>query len=275
MTDAPQILTFAQWSRGAPWRLGLPHSQPRHALIWVTRGQTRANLGGLRRGIGAHNALAIPAGTLFSLEVNPACYGQVCLIAPGGPALMPDTPELLRIRDGQSQGELTALLDAMTRESSAGRPFAGEARHALAIMVTVWLRRALIEQEAPPRPTAAQRLTTAYAALVEQDFATGQPMAAYARDLGVTPTHLTRSCKAACGLTAADLLVQRVLHRAREMLEDGDDAVRHVAAQLGFGSAAYFSRFIAHHTKLSPSELRRRARKAVSGADQLPRITRT
>jgi AraC family transcriptional activator of pobA len=46
------------------------------------------------------------------------------------------------------------------------------------------------------------------------------------------------------------------------MLEDGDDAVRHVAVQLGFGSAAYFSRFITQHTKLSPTELRRRARKA-------------
>jgi AraC family transcriptional activator of pobA len=261
MIDAPQLMTFAQWSHGAPWRLQLPHSQPRHALIWVTRGQTRATVGGLRRGVGAHNALAVPAGTLFSLDIGPACYGQVCLIAPGGPALMPDTPEHLRIREVQQQTELTALLEAMTREASQARPFADEAALALAIMVSVWLRRALIGQDPAPRMTAAQRLVTAYAALVEQDYATGQTMAAYARDLGVTPTHLTRSCKACSGLTAADLLVQRTLHAAREMLEDGDDAVRHVAAQLGFSSAAYFSRFIAQHTRLSPSELRRRARK--------------
>lgn len=259
MTAVPQLMTLAQWSHGTPWRLHLPHSQPHHALIWVTRGQTRATVGGIRRGVGAHNALAVPAGTLFSIEVAPACYGQVCLIPPGGPALMPDMPEHLRIREVQSQNELTGLLDAMTREESQRRPFADEAAQALAIMITVWLRRALIGQDAPPRPTAAQRLTAAYAALVEQDYATGQPMAAYARDLGVTPTHLTRSCKACCGMTAADLLVQRTLHAAREMLEDGDDAVRHVAAQLGFGSAAYFSRFIAQHTGVSPSELRRRA----------------
>ena len=261
MSDAPQILTLAQWSRGAPWRLNLPHSQPRHALVWVTRGQARATVSGQRRGLGAHNALAVPAGTLLSLDIGPACYGQVCLIAPGGPALMPDQTEHLRIREVQQQAELTSLFETMTREASAGRPFADEAIGALAILVTVWLRRALIGQEPGPRPTAAQRLIAAYAALLEQDHATGQPMAAYARDLGVTPTHLTRSCKACCGLTAADLLVQRTLHAAREMLEDGDDAVRHVAAQLGFSSAAYFSRFIAQHTRLSPSELRRRARK--------------
>ncbi|MFX0544389.1 helix-turn-helix domain-containing protein [Roseovarius sp. S1116L3] len=274
MTDsAPRLLTLAQWSRGAPWRLNLPHSQTSHALIWVTRGQARATVGGVRRGVGAHNALAVPAGTLFSLDIGPACYGQVCLIPPGGPALMPDLPEHVRIREVQQQAELTSLLDAMTREASQDRPFADEAAEALAIMVTVWLRRALIGQEPTPRPTAAQRLVTAYAALVEQDFATGQPMAAYARDLGVTPTHLTRSCKACCGLTAADLLVQRILHSAREMLEDGGDAVRHVAAQLGFGSAAYFSRFITQHTGVSPSELRRRAQRAKP--DQLPQMTRT
>ncbi len=261
MTDAPQLMTLAQWSHGAPWRLNLPHSQPRHALIWVTRGQARATVGGLRRGVGAHNALTVPADTLFSLDIGPACYGQVCLIAPGGPALMPDMPEHLRIREVQQQAELTSLLDAMTRESAQGRPFADEASQALAILITVWLRRALIGQEAAPRPTAAQRLVMAYAALIEQNHAKGQPMAAYARDLGVTPTHLTRSCKACCDMTAADLLVQRTLHAAREMLEDGNDAIRHVAAQLGFGSAAYFSRFITQHTRLSPSELRKRARK--------------
>jgi AraC family transcriptional activator of pobA len=173
---------------------------------------------------------------------------------------MPDLPEHLRIREVQSQNEVTGLLDAMTREANQARPFADEAAQALAIQITVWLRRALIGHEVPPRPSAAQRLITAYAALVEQDYKTDQPMAAYARDLGVTPTHLTRSCKACCGMTAADLLVQRILHAAREMLEDGDDAVRHVAAQLGFGSAAYFSRFIAQHTGISPSELRRHAR---------------
>ncbi len=259
MITAPQIMTIAQWAHGAPWRLTLPHSQPHHALIWITRGQARATVGGLRRGVGAHNALAVPTGTLFSLDIGPGCYGQVCLIPPGGPALMPDEPEHLRIREVQAQSELTSLLDSMMRENSQQRPFADEAAQALAIMVTVWLRRALIGQEPGPRPTAAQRLVVAYAALVEQNHATGQPMASYARDLGVTPTHLGRSCKACCGLTAADLLVQRILHAAREQLEDGADAIRHVAAQLGFGSAAYFSRFIQAHTGLSPSALRRKA----------------
>ncbi|MBZ8119475.1 helix-turn-helix domain-containing protein [Roseovarius sp. LXJ103] len=252
-------MTLVQWSRGASWRLDLPHSCGHHALIWVTKGQARATVDGVRRGVGVHNALAVPAGTLFSMDLGTQCFGLVCLIPAGGAFLMPDRPQHLRIREVKSQSELTSLLEALSREVNHPRDFSDEARNALAQQITIWLRRAMIDHEIPAAPTAAERLVTAYAAMVEQSHATGVPMADYARDLGVTPTHLTRSCKAVSGMTAADMLTGRVLHAARDMLEIGRDPIRFVAAQLGFSSAAYFSRFILHHTKKSPSELRRSA----------------
>ena len=58
-------------------------------------------------------------------------------------------------------------------------------------------------------------------------------------------------------MTAAELLVRRKLHAARVMLEDTDTAVQTIAAGLGFGSAAYFSRFIQHHTGRTPTALRK------------------
>ena len=99
----------------------------------------------------------------------------------------------------------------------------------------------------------------AYAALVARDFTSGRAMAVYARALGVTPTHLTRVCKQASGLTAADLLTERSLHAARDMLEAGELPIGQIAASLGFGSAAYFSRFILQHTGVTPSALRQAA----------------
>ena len=228
-----------------------------HALIWITRGQARATVEGLRRGIGVHNVMAIPANTMFSFEPGPQCFGLVCLIPQYGPVLMPDRPQHLRIREVHAQMELTALLDAMQRESNQARPFNDEALNAHAILMTVWVRRAMIDHEIEKKPTAAQRLVMAYSAMIEQDYRSGKPMADYARDLGVTPTHLTRTCKQCSGMTAADLLTQRSLHAARDMLETSGDSIRHVAVQLGFTSAAYFSRFILHHTGHSPSKLRK------------------
>lgn len=260
MARHAQIATLPQWAGGNNWYLELQHSCERHALVWLTRGQTRCTIEGLRRGLGAHNALAIPAGTLFSIELGKQCFGQVCLVPAGGPLLMPDTPTHLRIRDAQNQVELTAIFEAMQREQNQQRVFMDEALDAQAGLLTVWLRRAIIAHDRTRPPKApAERLVNAYAALVERDFATGRPMADYARALGVTPTHLTRSCRRMAGLTAAELLTQRLLHATRDHLERGELPLRHIAAELGFNSAAYFSRFVQHHTGLSPTALRKRA----------------
>jgi AraC family transcriptional activator of pobA len=79
----------------------------------------------------------------------------------------------------------------------------------------------------------------------------------YARTLGVTPTHLTRTCKTCSGMTASDLLTRRLLHAARDLLETTNHPANRIAATLGFRSAAYFSRFVLHHTGQTPTALRK------------------
>ncbi|WP_259400505.1 AraC family transcriptional regulator [Roseovarius sp. SCSIO 43702] len=260
MAQPVSIRTLAQWSRGADWRLALPHAEAEHALVWITRGQARILLDGVQRGLGVHNAVAIPAGSVFGLTPGPHCFGWVATIAPRGPIMMPDTAQVLRILEAHNQAELTGLLEAMQRETNRGLPFADEALAAHAALVTVWLRRMMIDHPMPTRPSAAARLVAAYSALVERDFRLPRVMADYAAELGVTPTHLTRACRQSAGLTAGELLVRRTLHAARLALEDGEMPVAHVAASLGFGSAAYFSRFIQHHTGKTPTALRKAAR---------------
>lgn len=254
-----RIKTVAQWASGTDWRLALLHGNAEHAFIWITRGQGIAVIGGVRRGVGVHNALAIPAGTLFALDLGKTGFGVVCLIPTGGPVLMPDEPQHLRIRDVAGQNELTALLEAMQREQTTAGHFMDEALDAQATLLSVWLRRAMISHPDDRRPKAAERLVMAYAALVERDYASGRTMADHARTLGVTPTHLTRVCKVVLGRTAAEVLTERSLHAARDMLESGTRPIGQIAASLGFGSAAYFSRFIQHQTGQSPSALRARA----------------
>lgn len=266
MPSHPRILTLTQWAGGAGWALELQHSDSSNALIWQTRGQGRCVIEGVRRGISVHTALAIPAGTPFSLELGKQSFGLVCLVPTAGPLLMPDRYTLLRIREVQAQAELTGILDALQREQNAARPFMDEALTAHGALLTVWLRRAMIEaDDEAERPGAAIRLVRAYAALIERDHTTGKPMAEYARALGVTPTHLTRVCRDCSGQTAAALLTERSLHAARTALERGDAPITRIAAMLGFNSAGYFSRFIQHHTGLSPSALRKAAATKATG----------
>ena len=258
MTKHVKIMSIAQWSGAGTWRAELPHSHEHHALIWITRGQGRCMVEGVMRGLSVHTALCVPARTLFSLDMGKQGFGTVCTIPARSAVLMPDQPVLLRIRDVLAQAELTTILETMQREQSNARPFADEAMMAHAALLTVWLRRAIIDQpEDPPAHTAAQRLVMAYAALVERDYTTGKPMSDYARILGVTPTHLTRACRASAGMTASEMLTRRTAHAARDLLETTDHPANRVAAMLGFRSAAYFSRFVLQHTGKSPTALRK------------------
>ena len=259
MQDYPRIMTLAQWAGPARWQSELPHSRETHAFVWVTRGQGRCLLEGLRRGVGVHNALVIPAGTLFATDLGKQGFGLVCTIPPVASVPMPDTAQQLRVRDSQAQAELATILETMQREDNTARHFHDEAMSAYAVLLGVWLRRTMIDAPSPPRPPASERLVRAYAALIERDFASGRPMADYAAALGVTPTHLTRTCRTVAGMSAAQLLTQRIVHAARGFLVQSDHPFKLIAAMLGFRSAAYFSRFVLHHTGFTPTQLRRDA----------------
>ncbi|MDX1781933.1 MAG: AraC family transcriptional regulator [Thalassovita sp.] len=256
------LQTTAQFTRGAPWRLSLLHDLPDYLLIWTTKGQAVASLNGNRRGIGAHCAAIIPAGTLFSLDLGRTGGGLVLSLSPdlAAQTKLPDESRLMHLHGVQDQAEITGILDAIQREARSDQLHRMDACRAHIALLSVSLRRRMEEQGEPPKPTGAQRLVDAFCALVVKHYADGLTMADYARTLGVTPTHLTRSCKDRSGLTASDIIAQRSLYAARDLIETTSTPLQDISGQLGFGSPAYFSRFVQNHTGQSPSDLRRAAR---------------
>ena len=261
-TDSSRVrlATLAQLAQAGAWQLELAHDRPEHLLIWITRGQGLALLDGSRRGIGTHNALFIPARHLMALDLGRQSYGQALVIPHALGLTLPEVPLHLRIRDVTAQTELTALFEVLGREQNAARPLCQSAMACYAELATIWLRRQMTAGTLPEtRQTAARKLSRAYSRRLVQNFANGESMADFAAALGVTPTHLTRVCRAETGKTAAALLTERTTHAARHLLGSTTVAVQDVARHLGFGSAAYFTRFVQQQTGKSPSALRREA----------------
>ncbi len=253
------LMTLAQLTTAGSWQLELAHDRAEHLLIWITRGQGVALIDGARRGIGTHNALFIPARNLMAIELMRNGFGQALVIPDSANLTLPQRVQHLRIRDVAAQGELTVLFEALGREQTAGRPLYHSAMRAYGALMAIWLRRHLPDDPQPPI-TAARRLVQAYCDRLVHHYASGASMAEHAQALGVTPTHLTRVCRAETGRTAATLLTERLLHAARRLLISTDVPVQDIARHLGFGSAAYFTRFIQQHTRMTPTALRRGAR---------------
>lgn len=264
MAPGPSVLpgpvragSFGLESQSAPWKFTLLHDRPDHLLLWITRGQGRVIVNGVRRGIGLHCALFLPAGTLFSLDLPVGTQALVVQCPAGLTGRMPRQSLLLRVPDSLAQAELTGLIDTMSRELQQKRPLMAEAIAAHCQLVAVWLHRQLAAGRADPgEDGASHRLARRYAQRLIRGYRSAHNVADYASDLDVTPTHLTRICKRTCGMTAAEMLTERRLHAARLMLEAPGQPVKDIAAALGFASPAYFTRFIQHQTGKSPSALR-------------------
>ena len=255
------VTTITQRSGGSPWRLGLAHARNEHMLIWVTRGAARSVVEGRAYAMSSHNALFIPAGTLFSFTWETSCFGQTVCLTPSPRLDWPSSPLLLRVREPKAQLSLTHYVEAIQSEAASEAPMAAIAASAHAQLMMVWAHR-FTRASAPERVSAARRLMRAFCALIVQSEGqtTGNTaMADFAAKLGVTPTHLTRVCKAECAVTAADLLTQHTLQRSCRLLEDSALKSVDIAKRLGFSTPAYFTRFIKTHTGQTPTDLRRAA----------------
>lgn len=254
-----RLVPVPRLAAGGRWRVEAMRSHSEPLMLWFTRGQGRITMGGVTRGYGVHNAVFIPAGTMHGFEVGPQVHGTALFFGrnPGVP--LPSGALHLRVREAAAQVEINAILDALARELDGAHP--GHARAAACHLglLSVWLERqgAALGEDPAPRPDAARRLASRYAALLEREFRSGLGIAEYAAALGVTPTHLTRACKEACARSASALLQDRVLFEARRLLAETLLPVKAISAQLGFTSAAYFTRAFQTRTGLTPTAFRR------------------
>lgn len=240
------------------WRTEAMRSYSQPLLLWFTRGQGRITVSGVTHGFGPHHAIILPAGTMHGYEMLGQVFGSALFFPRQNELGLPDTPLHLRFREVQQQAEFTGLIDNIQRELKHKRPQQHRALNAHAELLSVWLTRETGEHTLHDfRPDAARRLATAFAALVEREYRTGKTVQDYATLLGVTPTHLTRSCRQACGRSASAILAERLHFEARHLLTQTRQPVKDIAASLGFRSAAYFTRAFQKHTGRAPTEFRR------------------
>lgn len=227
-------------------------------LLWFTKGQGRITIAGVTRGYTAHNAIFIPAGVMHGFDVSAQVFGTAVFFGRDCNVTLPNGTQHLRIRDNHTQQEVNLILDNIQREMDSESPGHERATQHHLGLLGVWLERQSARVAAEtPRPDATRRLAARYTTLLERDFRSGMGVADFASALGVTPTHLTRCCKQACGRPASALLHDRLIFEARKLLIETKIPVGRIAQSLGFTSPAYFTRAFQHQVGRSPSAFRR------------------
>lgn len=115
--------------------------------------------------------------------------------------------------------------------------------------------------DAPRRMLHAQGFRSAVDAFYRQQ----RDLDFYAANLGITPTQLNRVCRQVMGKSALSVINSRLLVEAKRDLAYSSLSVKEIALTLGFSEAAYFSRFFAKHTGVSPTGFREAIRLQLAG----------
>jgi AraC-like DNA-binding protein len=253
-----RLTPIPRLAKGGRWRVEAMRSYSTDVLLWFTRGQGRITVAGQTAGYGAHNAIFIPAGTMHGFELSAQVFGTAVFIPRNDALALPSTPIHLRIREATPQSEVTGILESLQREIDGVRPERSAAVTYHTGLLSVWIQRQILLSDlAENTPSAGQRLAAQFSQMIEDSYHEGISVAEYAAALGVSPTHLSRVCNKACGRPALSLLNDRILFEARRRLVETKEPINKVAQDLGFTSAAYFTRAFHAHIGCTPSAFRK------------------
>ncbi|HET6557335.1 MAG TPA: helix-turn-helix domain-containing protein [Prolixibacteraceae bacterium] len=97
--------------------------------------------------------------------------------------------------------------------------------------------------------------------LIEQNFQTQKNVSAYATMLNMNPSCLNEVTKKTTGITAGELIRNRVIDETKKLLFSSAMSGKEIAYELGFDDPAYFSRFFRKYTGTTLKEFREYSRK--------------
>lgn len=268
--SAPELLhieDISSRSRGLDWEIQPHVHKGIYQIVWIADGHARIALDTGRREADGPVAVAIPPGTVHGFSFTPETRGWVLTL--GGHGLLDGdlarTGDALRTlfsapvvvplaRDDAVATRLGALFEELTASFLTPGLGGSPVLHWLSQAILWHLSQALVRDEAAnPRASGHQALFTRFALLVEAHHTEHWPVARYAAQLGMSSPRLNRLTREQCGLTALEMIHERVTREACRQLLYTSEPVTTVATGLGFEDPAYFCRFIKRRTGLSPS----------------------
>lgn len=100
-------------------------------------------------------------------------------------------------------------------------------------------------------------LVNQFRQLVDKNFRSKKLPKDYAELMYITPNYLNALCKDALGVTAGDIIRDRILLEAKRSLINPSVDVAEVAYDLNFQDNSYFTRFFKKSTGLTPEQFRK------------------
>ncbi|MEM7242089.1 MAG: helix-turn-helix domain-containing protein [Pseudomonadota bacterium] len=239
-----------------------------HKLAFVTRGIGSVMIDGNTTGFGPNTLIFIPDHCPHALRHGVNAHMITFAISIDAQLPLPVNPNVVPVERSADIVAINQLFDTAFHELNSGDMDAQMAVESYIGLMTVHFNRLSQVMVAEETASAsALRLMRRFAYMVEEKFHQGATLEDIAAALDVTPTHLTRVCQALNSKSASHFVQDRILGEAKFRLIHGQERIQSIAEDLGFKSAAYFSRFFQGKTKKTPKDFRKYAQAVIESAN--------
>ena len=129
------------------------------------------------------------------------------------------------------------------------------------LQVFILISRMNVDGKQIQQPHYNYTLLKNFQKLIEKNFSSLKLPKEYAQLLYITPNHLNAVCNDILGVSAGDVIRNRILLEAKRLLINLNLSVSEIAYRLNFNDNSYFTKFFKKYAGLTPEEFRKQTLK--------------
>lgn len=158
---------------------------------------------------------------------------------------------------------LTALISDNFKELLATMELDGPKSYDLirVILLHIFLKIDQQKQKDQPINNLNYTVLKSFQKLIEKHYTELRLPKEYSDLLFVTPNHLNALCKATTGITAGELIRNRIVLEAKRLLVNLNMNITEISNELNFNDNSYFTKFFKKQVGVTPEEFRKNATK--------------
>jgi AraC family transcriptional activator of pobA len=248
-----------------PENIEFPHKHNFYEILWITNGRSKQTIDYKNYEITANSLFFISPGQLHLFEEWQDIEGYCILFTEDYFLQLFQNKNILfelsyldnlysnpflKI-DEKAKIKLKAIIDLLFQEKS------NESIQALLFVLLMQIQTLFLLKVTDQNPKHHIVIFKQFKNLVERNYSKNIALTEYANQLNITTHHLNSIVKSVCNKTTSDLIKERVILEAKQLLQFSDDTISEITYKLGFEDSSYFARYFKNHTATSPLEFRK------------------
>lgn len=157
------------------------------------------------------------------------------------------------------QEQVVRIFEEIVQHASQNNTFRWDIVRVLLLQIFLEIDKHTHTNKLPAIPFFNYTLLKNFQKLVEKHYITLKRPMDYAELLYITPNHLNALCKEHLGITAGEVIRNRVLLEAKRMLVNQNLSISEICYALNFSDNSYFTKFFKKYEHITPEEFRKKS----------------